>query len=133
MSMTMGATSGGSSCSIEEPEYPLGTETVTNTIKSDTDAGYKITRRKYTRVLHTWTLKWTHLSGADYALIDTHFQEAGGASAYWVWTHPQTSTEYTVRYKDDNLKFDLSVPGPESATGANDGGWYSGSIVLEEV
>jgi hypothetical protein len=134
MAMSMGAPSGGSAISIEEPEYPLGTETITNTLSSDMDAGYKITRRKYTRVIRAWTLKWTMLSGEDYASLNTHFQDAGGAAASWIWTHPQTGeTPITVRYKEDVLKLDLSAPGPESAEDAGDGGYYSGSIVLEEV
>jgi hypothetical protein len=134
MLITFGDPSGGSSITIEEPEYPLGQETITNTIKSDTDAGYVITRRKYTRAIRIWTLKWTHLSGADYASLDTHFQSAGGGADSWVFTHPMTGeTPIHVRYKDDSLKFDLVVPGPESSSGANDGGYYSGSITLEEV
>jgi hypothetical protein len=122
---TLGAPSGGSSCTIETPEYPLSKETITNTLKSEVDDGYVLTRRKYTRAISKFTLKWTHLSGTHYALLDAHFQSAGGAAATWTFTHPQTSTEYTVRYKNDNLKFDLSVPG--------ESGWYSGTIVLEEA
>ena len=121
----LGAPSGGLPCIMEEPEYPLGEEVVTSTLKSDYDAGYVITRRKYTRVILRWTLKWTYLSGTNYRSLKTHFGSAGGAAASWVFTHPQTMVEYTVRYKNDTIKFDLSVPGPS--------GWYSGSIVIEEV
>mgnify|MGYP005644623229 CR=1 FL=1 len=133
MSMTFGIEAAATSQGVEVPEYPLGEETVTSTLKSDSDAGYVITRRKYTRVLHKWTLKWTHLSGAHYAIVKAHYEAVGGAAGGWYWIHPQTGTIYHVRFKDDSLKFDLSVPGPESAEDANDGGYYSGSFVLEEV
>ena len=118
---------------VEAPEYPLGEEIITSTLKSDFEAGYVITRRKYTRVIRRWTLKWTHLPGESYNIIKAHFQAVGGAADVWEWEHPQTGELPNVRFKDDSLKFDLSVPGPESAEDANDGGYYSGSIVLEEV
>jgi hypothetical protein len=118
---------------IENPDYPLTEETITNTLKSDTDSGYVITRRKYTRVIHRFTMKWSHLPGSDVAEIKAFFEAVGGAAGSWEYIHQLTSAKYTVRFKDDILKFDLAVPGPESSEGANDGGYYSGTIVLEEV
>ena len=123
----------GTTADIESPEYPLSIETITSTIKSDYDAGYTITRRKFTRTPKRFTLKWAMLSGADYALLDAHFQAAGGAAASWIFDHPLSTATPTVRYKDDVLKFDLITPGPESGTGTDDGGYYSGSVILEEV
>ena len=125
--------SGSTSQGVEVPDYPLSVETIANTLSSDTDAGYKITRRKYTKVLHRWTLKWSMLPGSHYSVIDTFFTNVGGAAGIWQWTHPLTGTFYDVRFKDDTLKFDLIIPGPESEEDAGDGGYYSGSIVLEEV
>jgi len=131
--MILPATGVRSAGTIENPDYPLTEELITSTLKSDIDAGYVITRRKYTRSIHRFTMKWSHLPGSDVAEIQAFFEAVGGAAGSWVYTHQLTSTEYTVRFKDDVLKFDLAVPGPESSEGAGDGGYYSGTIVVEEV
>jgi hypothetical protein len=115
-----------STLNIEPPDYPLGVTSIASTIRSESEAGYVITRPRYTRTRKRWSLKWAMMSASDYTSLETFFNETtiGGANSF-TWDHPITGTIYTVRFAEDELSFNLSTPGVS--------GFYEGSVTLLEV
>ena len=111
---------------IDAPDYPLGEHSIMGTVKSDFEAGYVQTRAKFTRARKRFILKWSMLSASQFATLQTFFEEtAVGAANNFTWTHPISDVEYDVRFKEDELKFNLTTPGET--------GFYQGSFTLEQV
>ena len=68
------------------------------TLRSPTEAGYKMTRAKFTRIPKKWTFFYPALSATDKGSLDT-FQLTTvrvGADSF-SWTNPSNTTSYTVR------------------------------------
>lgn len=69
-----------------------------NTIRSNVDGGYELTRQRSTRRRRRWGLKYLLLNSTDSNLLRTHEGTVGCADLF-NWTHPLTGTTYTVRYE----------------------------------
>ena len=82
------------------PIYPLKESRVDNTIKSDTEAGYVITRARYSKVRKKFNIIYQLLTAADKALLDTFIDTVSGATDSFTWVHPASGTSYTVRFED---------------------------------
>lgn len=48
-----------------------------STIAATTEGGYKITRPRNTRVVHTWTFAWGFLADADYRTLAEFYGKVG--------------------------------------------------------
>ena len=78
--------------------YPIEEELEDTTISSPTDAGYVITRQRYSRQRKTWTIRYKNLSADDKKDIEDFISTIdGGASAFY-WTCPLDNVTYTVRF-----------------------------------
>lgn len=77
------------------------------TIRSETEAGYRITRKRFTRVPKKWDFKYTQMSNADKEALATFEESVGYGSGIFNWTHPVSSTQYIVRFAE-LVKYDLS-------------------------
>lgn len=81
------------------PDYPLDPdgEMEDSLLRSDVGAGYQQTRPKFTRTRLKFGVSYT-LSAADVATLRTFERTTihNGADSF-TWTHPITSTSYTVR------------------------------------
>ena len=109
--------------SIATPDTIMGDTTKGGTIRSKSEAGYIQTRALYTRMTRRFDLQWGHLSAADFATLQTFYEDTAVAGAQsFNWTHPETSTVYVCRFADDDLLFELQPVGD-----------YQGKLVLEEV
>lgn len=113
---------------IKEPLVPGAsnsgntyTETITDsTISTTTDANYKITRPRTTRVIHSWQYTWSALSDEDYKKIKDFFEKVR-TSEQFVFKNYTDNKEYIVRFKDTvSFKYDYPY------------GWY-GALTFEEV
>lgn len=90
---------------IPEPKIPYASDagdtyngTISDsTISSTTDANYKVTRPRTTRVVRTWTYTWTMLSADDFNII-RDFWLSVRTSEMFQFTDYDDGKEYTVRF-----------------------------------
>lgn len=74
-----------------------GIEFEDNTMRSDSDGGYEVTRPRFTRKPRkTFTTGFTELSQANYDLL-VEFWEKYQGSLKFTWTDPTDLRAYTVR------------------------------------
>jgi hypothetical protein len=95
-----------------------------HTIRNTFEAGYEVTRSKWTRPIREWQITWSSLSTADLSTLQTFYGTTmqGGASQF-VWHHSDSSgTTYMVRFVDDTMTFT-----------SNRKGYWSGNIKIREV
>lgn len=90
------------------------------TIRTESEAGYEITRRRALKARKTFDLSWSAMTDTDYQLLMTFFETYVGGS--FTWTHPKTFVEYTVTFAEDEIE----------AQRINDS-YVSVSIKLKEV
>ena len=83
------------------PSFPLAPdgEIEDSTLRSQFEAGYELTRPRFTRARRSWGVRYPVVSSADKALLVAFEQTTvrGGADSF-SWTHPITSTVYSVRF-----------------------------------
>ncbi len=70
-----------------------------NTISSEFDGGYKITRERHTRNIKTFDVSYTAITRADRNALQSHFDEVRGSTPF-DWINKDTDIEYTVRYAE---------------------------------
>lgn len=91
-----------------------------STITTTTDANYKKTRPRATRMPGSWTFSWVAMSDADFKILREFFK-AVGKSAAFQWTNPMYDTVHVVRLTGEwNWQYNYPV------------GWQ-GSLTFEEV
>ncbi|WP_196603001.1 hypothetical protein [Pectinatus frisingensis] len=91
-----------------------------STISTTTDANYKITRPRTTKMISTWSFSWVALSDDDYALLKTFWKQVGKFAPF-SWTNPIDGQSYVVRFSGD-FSFQHNHPA----------GWQ-GTLKFEEV
>lgn len=95
----------------QPPNYPLVEEIEDTTIVSNFESGYIQTRPRFTRRRKSFTVRYENLSTSDKTSLET-FRDVTvlGSSETFTWTHPLTSTVYTMRFeKDKTPKFTNSL------------------------
>jgi len=82
-----------------EPTVTLSEKPATEAadLKNKTDAGYVISRQRFTRVPITYVCQYGPMTTADHDLLVTHIALVG-ATGNFDWTHPLTSATHDVRY-----------------------------------
>jgi len=88
------------------PTYPLKEAGEDPTLKSEFEAGYTLTRAKFTRSRTVFTVQYENMPNADKETLKTFCDTVKGGSDSFTWTHPSTSTSYEVRF-DKRPAFDL--------------------------
>ena len=91
------------------PSYPLDEDTSLNQIKSTFENGTVQSRVKWTNSRDSFSLRWDQMAEAEFQSFKEHFQANQGST--FSWTHPITSTVYTVRYSQDSFKSTATIPG----------------------
>lgn len=113
---------------IQYPVYPLKENIPDHTWKGETDNETILTRPRFTKVKHSFTLTWDALPIADLVTLHSFYlnQARQGALAF-NWTYPPepgspyAGTVFAMRF-DGDWEMSLSDPGH-----------YSGSIKLTEA
>lgn len=84
-----------------KPAYPLNPDGTKEdaTVKSPYEGGYEQTRPRFTRVRRRWGLKYPKMSAADKQTLESFEGTVHGGADSFTWTHPVTSTSYTVRFE----------------------------------
>lgn len=80
------------------PIFPIEIEREDNVIRSQSEAGYELTRPRWTRIRKTFTVKYQLLTPADKALLDTFIDTTTCGAYLFNWTNPADSTVYSVRF-----------------------------------
>jgi hypothetical protein len=88
---------------IAQPTYTTGGEVYLPQIRTEFEGNYVQSRKRATRALRRWTLVWNAMTEAHYTLLDAAFISDQGTT--FSWTEPVTSTNYTVRYSENSLKW----------------------------
>ena len=66
-------------------------------LKSPVEAGYKITRRRFTRAPRTWKMQYGAMNDSDYQVLSQLIDEQGTTGSF-NWTHPITGETHEVRF-----------------------------------
>lgn len=78
------------------PSYPINETYVDDVLRSPTEAGYEITRPRFTKRRKIFTVRYNTLPNADKVLIDNFYRNTVKGAAHFTWTHPFTNQTYTV-------------------------------------
>ena len=96
---------------LPNPLYPLAVTREDNVLRSNKDAGYEQTRRRYTRERKSYDLSWTAMRAADRNTIANFYDnETADGSLSFMWTHPIEGTTAEYRFTGP-IKESLSNPG----------------------
>ena len=71
--------------------------------RNDFESGTVQVAKKFTREKRRFALTYKMMPQSDRASLETHFLATQGTSD--TWTHPISSTVYTVIYSESSLKF----------------------------
>lgn len=80
------------------PEYPLKETRIDQSLKSEVEKGYVVTRPRFTRTRKRIRVTYNVLSQADKNTLDTFVDTVKGDANIFTWTHPQSGTVYNVRF-----------------------------------
>jgi len=105
---------------IQAPSFPLEEEIIKPQIKTEFEAGYAQSRPRATVAKRRFRLVWKAMPDADFTSLASAFASDQGSA--FTWTHPSTSSSYTVRYAEDGLRSTLQTTGLRSV-----------SVTLEQV
>lgn len=81
----------------KNPVYPLEESYLDNTLRSNFEAGYELTRPRYTRLRRIFNVRYTFLPEADKTALESFYQTVGCYDSF-TWTHPGTGESITVRF-----------------------------------
>lgn len=96
-------------------------------LMSPFEAGMSQSRPKHTSTRWIFTIGWQALGTTDYATLVAYYDANVGSS--FSWTHPITSTVYTVRFGNENELPRAKAAGMVGGEFA----WEISGIILEEV
>jgi hypothetical protein len=85
---------------IETPSIDFEEETYFPFVRTEFEGNYVQQRPRSTRSRKRFSLKWKAMTQADYDALVAAFV----AGELLTWTHPVTSTSYTVIFSEDSLK-----------------------------
>jgi len=89
-------------------------------IKSEYNGGYEIQRPRYTRTRKQFTLGFNKLTETEKLTLESFMMDNQGLA--FNFTHPTTSTVYSVRNTSDKVDFTFVHPF-----------YYSATIAIKEV
>ena len=75
------------------------------TLISEYENGVEQRRAKWSTPIREFNLTFRNRNASEYGTALAFFTGKTGALTSFTWTNPNNSTEYTVRFKDDSLKF----------------------------
>lgn len=95
---------------------------------NDTDGGYWVTRRRYTRTPpKSFSFSYADISHADMITLQNFWNQVGGSSSGFNWVNPVDNVTYNVRF-GKGMKLDFQRIG----FGANHR-FSSSTITLTEI
>ena len=120
--------------STKQDEKNFQDESENPAISSKTEGGYVITRARFTRTpRRTFAVAYSNLSTADKTLLVNFWNQLGGGSDTFWWTHPATGEIIQVRFDPSKtLQFEYARY-QQNPDGTPDHRWNMQSINVMEV
>ncbi len=79
------------------PTYPLNETRENNKISASMEAGYKVSRPRFTRTRRTFIVTYEGLTSTDKDTLDDFYEDdCNGGVSLFNWTHPESSVVYPV-------------------------------------
>lgn len=76
-----------------------------DTIVSETNSGFKISKPRYSRTLKSFRVVYNYVKNSVYIEVDDFFNNSTiGKALFFNWTHPITNVVYVVRFNQDKLQ-----------------------------
>jgi hypothetical protein len=81
------------------PTYPLKEDREDSVIKTKSEEGYQVARRKYDRVRRKYSVPFKNLTNMDVGLVRTFYNtDTDGGELLFNWLHPVSLTTLTVTF-----------------------------------
>lgn len=90
------------------PDYVFDETPQYKTLISDFENGAEQRRAKRSTAITEYRLVYKNRTQADLDTITALFNTNKGALTAFTWTHPISSTDFTVRFKEDSLTYSNS-------------------------
>jgi phage-related protein len=87
------------------PDFVLEEEAKFSTLVSQYENGYEQRRNKWANPLREWTLNFKNRTATELATVRDFFLAKKGIYTTFTWVNPLDSVEYTVRFREDSLKY----------------------------
>jgi phage-related protein len=87
------------------PDFQFATVRKFDTLITNFENGVEQRRAKRVSPICEYTLQYRNRTSSDLSTIKTLFNNKYGAYTSFTWTNPEDSTDYTVRFKEDSLKY----------------------------
>lgn len=89
------------------PDFPVEETIRDKTLISEYDNGNEQRRSKWSAPLREFTLSFKNRTTAEYQSLKNFILSKRVALISFTFTNPNDGTDYTVRFKDDNLRLSL--------------------------
>jgi len=93
------------------PDYTFETTKDYRTLITEFENGAEQRRQVWAAQRRSWKLRYKNRDATDLGTITTIFDSKKGMLTSFTWTNPVDSAEYTVRFKEDSLRYSNSVYG----------------------
>lgn len=81
----------------DKPSFPIEETYEDNTIRSPLEAGYELTRPRYTKLRKRFRVRYVWATQDTKDAIENFYQTVQ-CSEIFEWTHPKEGTTYNVRF-----------------------------------
>ena len=95
--------------SLPSPHLGGKNKVLNNALTSEMDNGYVVSRKKYSRQIHTHEMSWSALTTAQLAILQAFYQSVNGGAGEFTVTTDENVTR-TVRFTSD-LDYCTVTPG----------------------
>lgn len=68
------------------------------TLRNSTDDGYVITRAKFTRLTHKYSVPYNTITNTDKSTLETFQASVGVGAGSFTWTEPSSGVDKTVQF-----------------------------------
>jgi phage-related protein len=86
------------------PDYPVVRNIEYKTLVTTFESGFEQRRAKRANPIRKWTLEFTNRTITEFETVQTLFATVKGQATSFLWTDPDDSVQYTVRFGTDAIE-----------------------------
>lgn len=86
------------------PDYPISRNLEYKTLVSQFESGYEQRRQKRQNPIRSWRLEFKNRTITEFETMQTLIASKKGQMTAFLWTDPDDSVQYTVRFSADKLE-----------------------------
>ncbi len=91
------------------PDFVLEEEIEYKTLTTEFESGVEQRRKKWSSSRRSWRLQYRNRTKTEMENVKNFFINKSGSYSSFTWENPNDSTEYTVRFIDDDFNFILKA------------------------